>query len=83
MNCGPDNADSRVLLCVSVPLLGGDPPSAEESFHRLSVPGAHAVVDEDVEGAVDVGSDLHEPENREEDVLVATPSVHLRHEEQH
>ena len=60
-----------------------DPSSAEERLHRLSVPGAHAVVDEDVEGGVDVGVDLQEPEGREERVLVAASRVQLRHEGQH
>ena len=80
---GHDNADSRSLVCVSGPQLGCDPPSAEDCFHHLSVPGAHAVVDEDVEGGVDVGVDLQEPEGREERVLVAASRVQLRHEGQH
>jgi len=74
---GHDNADSRSLVCVSGPQLGFDPPSAEECFHHLSVPGAHAVVDEDVEGGVDVGGDLQEPEACQENVLVAAPRVHV------
>ena len=64
---------------------GGDPPSAteEERLDRLPVPGAHAVVDEDVEGGVDVGGDLQEPEAGEEGVLVAASRAHLRYEQLH
>ena len=72
---GHGDTDSRSLLCVSACRLCGDPPSAEERFHRLSVPGAHAVVDEDVEGGVDVGGDLQEPGRHEVGVLVATSCV--------
>ena len=78
-----DDTDSRILLCVSVRRLCGDPPSAEERFHRLSVPRSHAVVDEDVEGGVDVGGDLQEPGRHEVGVLVATSRVQLWHEGQH
>ena len=78
---GHGDTDSRSLLCVSACRLCGDPPSAEERFHRLSVPGAHAVVDEDVEGGVDVGGDLQEPEACQEYVLVAAPRVHVWYEE--
>jgi len=70
-------------LCARTVQLGADPPSAEERFHRLSVPGAHAVVDEDVEGGVDVGGDLQEPSRHEVGVLVATSRVQLWHEGQH
>ena len=70
-------------LCASVLQRGVDSPSAEERFHRLSVLGAHAVVDEDVEGGIDVGSDLQKPEHREDSVLVSTSCVQLRQEELH
>ena len=69
------------MLSVSILRLGGDPPSAEERFRRLSVLGAHAVVDEDVEGGVDVRADLQEPGRRKKSVLVAASRIHLRHEE--
>ena len=71
------------MLSVSILRLGGDPPSAEERFRRLSVLGAHAVVDEDVEGGVGVGSNFQQPGKHEDGVLVATSSVHLRHEQLH
>ena len=78
--CGIDRADGRGLLSAGV---CSKPPFAEDCFHHLSVPGTHAVVDEDVEGGVDVGVDLQEPEGREERVLVAASRVQLRHEGQH
>ena len=68
-------------LCASVLQRGVDSPSAEERFHRLSVLGAHDVVDEDVEGGVDVRADLQEPGRRKKSVLVAASRIHLRHEE--
>ena len=80
-DCGHNTTNSRGLLYVSVLQLGDDPPSAAEHFHRLSVPGAHAVVDEDVEGGVDVGGDLQVPQRREDRILVATSRIKLRHEE--
>ena len=75
-----DDIDSRGLLLSTVP--GADPPSAEKFFYRLSVLGAHAVVDEDVEGGVDVGGDLQHPGQHEHGVLVATPRSHFWHEDQ-
>ena len=56
---GLDDTDSRGLLFSTV--LSADLPSAEQFFYRLSVFGTHAVVDEDIEGAVDVGGDLKDP----------------------
>ena len=56
---GLDDSDSRGLLLSTV--LSADLPSAEKFFYRLSVFGAHAVVDEDVEGGVDVAGDLKNP----------------------
>ena len=83
--CGHHNTDTRGLLFDSALRLGGDPPSAteEERLDRLPVPGAHAVVDEDVEGGVGVGGDLQHPGDRQHRVLVAVARVHLRHEELH
>ena len=77
--CGHNSTDSHDLIFVSVLRLGGNSPSTEERFHRLSVLGAHAVVDEDVEGGIDVGGNFKEPEHSEERVLVATARVHLWH----
>ena len=71
------------MLSVSILRLGGDPLSAEERFHRLSILGAHAVVDKDVEGGVSVGRNLHQPGKHEDRVLVAMSRVHLWHEELH
>ena len=71
------------MLFVSILRLGGDPLSAEERFHRLSILGAHAVVDKDVEGGVSVGRNLHQPGKHEDRVLVAMSRVHLWHEELH
>ena len=79
-DCGHNTTNSRALLYVSVLQLGHDPASAEEHSDRLSVPGAHAVVDEDVEGGVDVGGDLQVPQRREDRILVATSCIQLRHE---
>ena len=78
---GNNYTDTRNPLCVGAPRLGRDPPSTEECFHRLPVLGAHAVVDEDVEGGVDVGGDLQEPEACQEYVLVSAPRVHVWYEE--
>ena len=58
-------------------------PPQKSFFHRLSVLGAHAVVDEDVEGGVDVAGDLQQPGQHEHGVLVAKPGSHFWHEEQH
>ena len=69
--------------CLLFNLVGGDPPSAEELLHRLSVPGAHAVVDEDVEGGVEVGGNLNEPSQQEISVVVAASRGQLRHEGYH
>ena len=82
-NSRHDDTDSCGLLCDSVLRFRGDPPTAEERFHGLSVLGAHAVVDDDVEGAVDVGSYLQQPGHRLVGVLVASPRVHLRHKQLH
>ena len=79
--CG-HNTSSHDLLSVSLKR-GGDPPSAEERFHRLSVLGTHAVVDEDVEGRVDVGGNLQKPSHHEIRVLVATSRVQFRYKGQH
>ena len=82
---GQHNGDSRRLLFITVSVLrlGGDSPSAENRFHRLSVLAAHAAVDEDVERGVDVGGDLKKPGRRKKRVLVATSCVHLWDEEKH
>ena len=58
-------------------------PLQKSAFIVSSVLGAHVVVDEDVEGGVDIGVDLQHSERHEVSVLVATPRVHLRDEEQH
>ena len=78
-----DTSDSCSFLFVSVLQLGSDSSSAEERFHRLSVLGAHAVVDEDVKGRVDVGVDLQEPERRKVRVLVTASCVQFWHNKQH
>ena len=78
---GHNDTDSRGLLFSTV--LGRDTPSAEKFFHRLSVLGAHAVVDEDVEGGVDVGGNLKDPGQHEHGVLVAMAYSHIWHEELH
>ena len=81
---GHDKADSCGLLRVSLIQFCGDRAFVcRRAFASLSVPGAHAVVDEDVEGEADVGVDLQEPVEREERVLVAASRVQLRHEGQH
>ena len=80
--CGHDNANNISFLFVSVFQLGGGPPSAKKRFHRLSVLGAHAVVDEDVEGGVDVRADFQEPGRRKKSVLVAPSRIQLWHEQQ-
>ena len=80
---GYDDIHSRGLLFFVFTVLGRDTPPAEKFFHRLSVLGAHAVVDEDVEGGVDVAGDLQQPGQHEHCVLVAKPGSHFWHEEQH
>ena len=54
---------------------------AEQSPEGLSVSGAHGVVDQDVEGGVDVGQHVYYPDAGHSKVVVASTRVHLRHEE--
>ena len=48
----------------------------------MSVARAHGVVDHEVEGGVDVGGDIDDPQTRHGQVVVTSPRVHLRHERQ-
>ena len=55
---------------------------AEQCPEGLSVARAHGVVDHEVEGGVDVGDDVEQPQTRHEKVVVTSPCVHLWHEGQ-
>ena len=55
---------------------------AEQCPEGVSVARAHGVVDHEVEGGVDVGGDIDDPQTRHGQVVVTSPRVHLRHERQ-
>ena len=55
---------------------------AEQCPEGVSVARTHGVVDHEVEGGVDVGGDVDDPQTRHGQVVVPSPSVHLRHERQ-
>ena len=53
---------------------------AEQSPEGLSVSGAHGVVDQDVEGGVDVCQHIYHPDAGHDKVVVVSTRVHLGHE---
>ena len=53
---------------------------AEQCPEGVSVARAHGVVDHEVEGGVDVGEDVEDPQTRHEKVVVTSSRVHLWHE---
>lgn len=55
--------------------------TAEQCPERLPVPRAHRVVDRDVEGGVDVGQHVHQPDEHQEEVVVASAGVDLWHKQ--
>ena len=54
----------------------------EQGPEGVSVARAHGVVDHDVEGGVDVGKDVEEPQTHREQVVMTSSCVHFRHEGQ-
>ena len=55
--------------------------SSDQRPEGFPVVRSHGVVHEDVEGRVDVGDSLQDPETGEEEVVVATTGVHLGQKE--
>ena len=51
--------------------------SSEERPKHLPVARTHGVINEDVEGGVDVGNCLQDPEAGQEEVVMATSVVHF------
>ena len=53
---------------------------AEQCPEGVSVARAHGVVDHAVEGGVDVGEDVEDPQTRHEKVVMTSSRVHLWHD---